>query len=76
MNELSDVHGSAVVAEPEEMSITADAFKGQCQFNLHPLAPQPSAKALGIFLLYQLHLLNIRRWLIPEFQIPLVPHFC
>lgn len=51
MNEFSDKQGSAVVAKPEEMSIAADACKGQCQFNLQPLALQSSVNAQGIFLL-------------------------
>lgn len=44
-----------MVAEPEEMSITADASKGQCQFNLHSVALQPSVNAQGIFLLRTSH---------------------
>lgn len=75
MHEFPDSQGSAVVVKPEEMSITADASKGQCQFNLHPLAPPSSVDAQGIFLYCSVHhvsSLNIRRRL---FQILLVQHF-
>lgn len=55
MNEFSDLQGSAVAGKPEEMSIAADASKGQCQFNLHPLALQLSVNVQGIFLLCTSH---------------------
>ena len=80
MNEFSDMQGSVMVAKPEEMSITAEASKGQCQLNFHSLAVQPSVNAQGIFLLHdcsQHHIssLNIRRWLIPKFRILPVVRF-
>ncbi len=80
MNGFSDMQGSAVVAKPREMSIAADACKGQCQFNLHPLARQPSVNAQGIFLLWDSFIhhissLNTRRRPIPQFQILQVVHF-
>lgn len=46
MNDFSDMEGSAVVAQPGEMSITAEVLKGQCQFNLHHLAQR-------VFLLWE-----------------------
>lgn len=67
MNEFSDMSGSAVVAKPGEMSAAAAACKGQCQFNLHPLAPQPSVDVQGIFL--QISSLNTKRRLILDSEI-------
>lgn len=61
-NEFPDMQGSAAVAELEEMSITADASKGQCR--------PPDSSLLHI------SSLNIKSRLIPAVQTLLVLTVC